>query len=59
MGNVRFGSKADILIGSHDVRFTPESRHRSARWQCPLCAPTALQQFMSAALVQVIADFRQ
>ena len=25
-----------------DVRFTPESRHRSPRWQCPLCANSGL-----------------
>jgi hypothetical protein len=25
-------------VHSCDVRFTPKSRHRSVRWQCPLCA---------------------
>jgi hypothetical protein len=38
--NVRFGSKADVTLLNFDVRFTPESRHRSARWQCPLWAIT-------------------
>ena len=36
--NVRFGSKADIGGRLGNVRFTPKSGHRSARWQCPLCA---------------------
>jgi hypothetical protein len=27
LGNVRFGSKADIGAGVKDVRFTPESGH--------------------------------
>src|SRR5262249_24107527 len=31
---VRFGSKADILGGLRDVRFTPESRHRLTAWVC-------------------------
>jgi hypothetical protein len=33
-----------------DVRFTPESGHGSARWQCPLCAKSghyAVQQKLS------------
>jgi hypothetical protein len=33
-----FGSSADIEVRAADVRFTPKSGHRSARWQCPLCA---------------------
>jgi hypothetical protein len=32
LGNVRFGSKADIGARPRDVRFTPESRHRERRW---------------------------
>jgi hypothetical protein len=36
--HVRFGSKADIGLGWRHVRFTPKSRHRSRRQQCPLCA---------------------
>jgi len=28
LGNVRFGSKADIGVGSGNVCFTPKSRHR-------------------------------
>jgi hypothetical protein len=32
--NVRFGSKADILRASSEVRFTSESGHH----RCPLCA---------------------
>jgi hypothetical protein len=27
---------------SADVGFTPQSGHRSARWQCPLCAKSGL-----------------
>ena len=27
---------------SVDVRFTPKSRHRLARWRCPLCAKSGL-----------------
>ena len=34
---VRFGSEADMTGRICDVRFTSESRHCSARWQCPLC----------------------
>jgi hypothetical protein len=29
--DVRFGSKADMATSLRDVRFTPESRHSSAR----------------------------
>jgi hypothetical protein len=36
--DVRFGSKADVTLLNVDVRFTPESGHRSAAWECPLCA---------------------
>jgi hypothetical protein len=42
LSNVRFGSKADISVVVIDVRFTPESGHRSARRQCPLCAKSGL-----------------
>jgi hypothetical protein len=42
--NVRFGSKADIALGSGHVRFTPKSGHRSARRQCPLCAKSGLMR---------------
>src|SRR6516165_1951005 len=34
--NVRFGSKADIQRRLSDVRFTPKSRHGSARSRCLL-----------------------
>jgi hypothetical protein len=37
-GEVRCGSKADILAVSRHVRFTPESGHSAARLGCPLCA---------------------
>jgi hypothetical protein len=40
--NVRFGSKADMNLRNGDVRFTPKSGHRSAPWQCPLCANNGL-----------------
>ena len=36
--NVHFGSKADILGGLRDVRFTPESGHWNSVAKCPLCA---------------------
>src|SRR5437868_8964376 len=42
LSNVRFGSKADVTLVNFDVRFTPESRHRSARGQCPLWASSGL-----------------
>jgi hypothetical protein len=38
VGNVRFGSKADIGLASIDVRFTPKSGHRLTEFECPLCA---------------------
>jgi hypothetical protein len=38
LGDVRFGSKADIVKSLDDVRFTPESGHSAARFRCPLCA---------------------
>ena len=38
LGNVRFGSKADIAAPPINVRFTPKSGHRLARAPCPLCA---------------------
>jgi hypothetical protein len=38
LGNVRFGSKADIGLALIDVRFTPKSGHRSVQLRCPLCA---------------------
>jgi len=38
LGNVCFGSKADIEAPRPDVRFTPKSRHCGARLACPLCA---------------------
>jgi len=34
----RFGSKADVTVLNVDVRFTPESGHRSAVWKCPFWA---------------------
>src|SRR6516162_3320793 len=36
--HVRFGSEADIETPLANVRFTPESGHRSARSRCLLCA---------------------
>jgi len=36
--DVRFGSKADILGGSRDVRFTPKSGHWPRVTGCPVCA---------------------
>ena len=40
--HVRFGSKPDMTLSIRDVRFTPESRHSSARSRCPLCARSRL-----------------
>jgi hypothetical protein len=37
-GDVRFGSKADIALGSRHVCFTPESGHRLSASGCPLWA---------------------
>jgi hypothetical protein len=42
--HVRFGSKADILGGLPDVRFTPKSGHRNSVVGCPLCAISGLLQ---------------
>jgi len=38
VGNVRFGSKADIGGHQINVRFTPKSGHRFRMLGCPLCA---------------------
>ncbi len=38
IGDVRFGSKADIWTRLRDVRFTPESGHLSGPQECPLSA---------------------
>jgi hypothetical protein len=35
LGNVRFGSKADIGLASVDVRYSPESGHCQATVGCP------------------------
>ena len=36
--DVRFGSKSDIAVRLHNVRFTPNSGHWNSVAQCPLCA---------------------
>src|SRR5262249_25392897 len=57
--NVRFGSKADICTAPAHVRFTPESRHKGARMECPLtaksghCAADRRLIFFEIALNQV------
>jgi hypothetical protein len=51
--DVRFGSLADIAISPTHVRFTPKSRHRSARCQCPFCA---ISGFSGAAKNQVCSQ---
>jgi hypothetical protein len=38
----RYGSKADVTLLNFDVRFTPESGHRGARFGCPLWANNGL-----------------
>jgi hypothetical protein len=44
--DVRFGSKAkaDMGVGLSDVRFTPNSGHRVAALECPLCANSGHKQ---------------
>ena len=37
-GDVRFGSLADMVRGSRDVRFTPKSGHAQRQHRCLLCA---------------------
>jgi hypothetical protein len=32
------GQKPDVELALVDVRYSPKSGHRSARWRCPLCA---------------------
>ena len=55
VANVRFGSKADIGVRPHDVRFTPKSGHGWVQLQCPLCANSGhstlilFDQFVGAA----------
>jgi predicted amidohydrolase YtcJ len=34
IGDVRFGSKADVTLLNFDVRFTPESGHSPTRSRC-------------------------
>ena len=41
LGNVRFGSKADIAALPINVRFTPESGHRNSTAKCPLAIEMA------------------
>jgi hypothetical protein len=36
--DVRFGSKADILVVSHHVRFTPKSGYSAARAKSGHCS---------------------
>ena len=38
LGDVRFGSKADMCSAKGHVRFTPESGHMQCNNKCPLCA---------------------
>jgi len=38
LGDVCFGSKADIEDGATNVRFTPESGHADPAHRCPLSA---------------------
>jgi len=42
LGNVRFGSKADIPLRLADVRFTPKSGHWNSVVECLLCAKSRL-----------------
>jgi hypothetical protein len=42
MLELRSGSKAAVLGGLRDVRFTPESGHRLGTLGCPLCATSGL-----------------
>jgi hypothetical protein len=49
--DVRFGSKADILLGLRDVRFTPESGHCRATVGCPLCAKSGREQVQQTSSI--------
>src|SRR6516165_8662648 len=44
LGDIRFGSKADIGAGPRDVRFTPKSGHWNSVAKCPLCAKSGLMR---------------
>ena len=50
--NVRFGSKADIAVGPHEIRFTPESGHRNSVAQCPLCAKSGHSALQPKRLIR-------
>jgi hypothetical protein len=50
--NVRFGSKADIGLPAIDVRFTPNSGHRSARWHYQLCAKGGFMQYSNLVVIR-------
>jgi hypothetical protein len=46
--DVRFGSLADIIERTRDVRLPPKSRHAQRRHQCPLRATSRHEQFIAA-----------
>src|SRR5262249_53812063 len=56
--DVRFGSKADIHPPSADVRFTPESRHWSAQFRCPLCAKSGREQAQQSTGYSITSSAR-
>ena len=49
VGNVRFGSKADMCSALGDVRFTPNSGHLQRNNRCPLCANSGRDNYGSGA----------
>ena len=47
MPDVRFGSEADIATSLHDVRYSPESRHRLSAVEYPLSPKSRRERVFS------------
>ena len=58
-GNVRFGSKADIVACPMNVRFTPRSGRRNSVVECPLCAKSGLMHCSKTLLNQLAGGGEQ
>jgi hypothetical protein len=58
LGNVRFGSKADIRVVHHHVRFTPKSGHRLRLSLAGLCWPKAINPRIPAIAIRGLSDSR-
>src|SRR5262249_31560116 len=56
IGDVRFGSKADIEACLRDVRFTPNSGHYFSASGCPLCAKSGLKHRRKATAHSIISS---